>query len=99
MKGMVTGNGLWLPTTRKKEGGSYFDDELTDAQKALVKEASELVAHINARPDHMIYVSSTAEREKMRSVLDWFVSDGMIGHKPKIKIEYGLPEGQVRVAP
>ena len=99
MDGHVTGNGLWLPHVPKRDGGTWFDDELEPAQKALVKATAELVAHINERPDHAVYVSSRTDREKMRRVLDWFAADGMIGRKPEIKIEYGLPDGAVRVAP
>ena len=99
MQGRVTGNGMWLPGTAKRDGGTWFDDELEPAQRALVKATAELVAHINERPDHVVYVASQADREKMRRVLDWFVDDGMIGRKPQVKIEYGLKDGTVRVAP
>ncbi len=99
MQGHQTMSGLWLPGERKRDGGTYFDDELTTAQRALVDETVDLVNHINQRPDHVLYVSSTGDREKMRAVIDWMLKDKLIGRKPKIKIEYGLRDGEVRMAP
>jgi alkylhydroperoxidase family enzyme len=99
MQGHRTTQGLWLPGERKRDGGTWFDDELDTEQRALVNATAELVRHINQRPDHVVYVSSTSDREKMRAVFDWMLNDKLIGRKPKIKIEYGLRDGEVRVAP
>ncbi len=99
MQGYQTATGLWLPGERKREGGTWFDDELDTARRAIMKAAADMIRHINERPDHVVYVSCQEDREMMRSVLDWFKNEGMIGHKPPVKIEYGLPEGQARVAP
>ena len=90
------------PTERKAEGGSQFDDELETAeakQARIEAEAMELMSHINARPDHNVYVSSHDEREKMRDVFKLWRHKGYIRGVPKIKIEYGVPAGGIRVAP
>jgi len=100
---------LWLPdrvapTKAKeigKEGGTYFDDELLDAKverAKLVKMAGEMAAHINERPDHVVYVGSSKDRTEMREVFNWWKKEGIINHNPNIRIEYGVPEGAVRVA-
>jgi hypothetical protein len=97
---------LWLPpkvapTAPKKEGGTYFDDELQDRadyDRKLMDMARELVQHINHRPDHHVFVGSAEDREKMRSVFNWWRSEGVISHVPTIKIDYGVPEQTVRVA-
>ena len=89
------------PTTRKVEGGSQFDDELdleADRTKQIEADAKELMRHINERPDHLVYVSSTNERAKMQEVFDHWQAQGWIGHRPRIQVEYGLTEGSIRVA-
>ena len=90
-----------LPSQRKKDGGSYFDDEMeTEAEhnERILDNAVELVQHINARPDHKVYVGSIEDRDQMRQVFNWWKREGWIGHNPDIRIEYGVPDGAVRVA-
>ena len=89
------------PTEQKPDGGSWFDDELeTQEQKQarIEAEAMELMRHINARPDHTVYVSSSDERERMREVFKLWRHKGYLAKVPKIKIEYGVPAGGIRVA-
>ena len=89
------------PTEGKKDGGSYFDDELqTEEAKAaeLGRQTRELLVHLNARPDHNVYVSSAEERTKLREVFNWWKREGALLHNPNIRIEYGVPDGQIRVA-
>lgn len=98
---------LWLPpsarvqpTEGKKEGGTHFDDELgtvTDEQSALVKDAMKLIAHLNERPDHSILVGTAQDRSSLREVFNWWKREGLIGHNPNIRIDYGVPEGAIRV--
>ena len=102
---------LWTPTqtharrvrpdSRKREGGSYFDDELgtEEAQaKRLADEAKNLLNHLAQRPDHTVYVSSSEERTQMREVFNWWFREGALNHHPNIRIEYGVVEGAIRVA-
>ena len=96
MNGSRTPDGLWLPGVRKAEGGSRFDDELETADQVLKNETMKLVANLNERPDHIVYVSSVDERDKMRDILNWFRREKWIDHNPAIKIEYGLPDGAIR---
>jgi len=100
---------MWLPETferrerpdlRKKDGGSWFDDELaTEEQKAneLAMAARELMIHLAQRPDHVVYVGSVEERDKMRVVFNSWKMQGVLSHNPNIKIDYGVAEGALRV--
>ncbi len=88
------------PNVRKDEGGSSFDDELelqARHDEKLKEEATRLVAHLNERPDHTVYVGSTEERSKMRDVFNNWIKFGLIGHNPNIRIDYGIAEGGIRV--
>ena len=90
------------PEERKTEGGSFFDDEMQTEeshQAKLAEDVKKMVSHLNARPDHAVYVSSTEEREKMRAVFNYWRQRQWLGHNPNIRIEYGVPEGNVRIAP
>ena len=98
MNGHVTPDGLWLPGERKRDGGSYFDDELGSAETVFKNMAKDLVQHLNERPDHIVFVGTSEDRARMREVFNWWVREGMIGHNPTIKIDYGVPEGGIRVA-
>lgn len=89
-----------LPTERKVDGGSYFDDEMVDTaehQEAFRAAIIELIQHINTRHDHVVFVASSDERHKMRTVFNSWREGGLIGHVPTIKIDYGVPEGTLRV--
>ena len=101
---------LWTPTkaherrvrpgSQKREGGSYFDDELPTeraTQTEVMRDRKSLIDHIKNRPDHDIMVASIEQREQMRAVFnDWF-KRGVIGHHPTIKVDYGVPDGAIRV--
>lgn len=101
---------LWVPQTehqrrvrpdeRKHDGGSYFDDEL-DTQDSkdqqFYNEMQRLIDHIQKRPDHTVYVGSAEERSKMRDVFNNWKLRGVINHNPNIRIEYGVPDGSIRV--
>lgn len=89
-----------LPTAAKKDGGSHFDDELeTAANKAAVyaQDVKRLLAHLNTRPDHTVYVSSADERGKLREVFNWWKREGALGHNPNIRIDYGVADGAIRI--
>ncbi len=88
------------PTQRKSEGGSFFDDELaTEASEAgaFVAEMNRLISHLNERPDHTVYVASGDDRTKMREVFNIWKKNQVLGHNPNIRIDYGVPDGQVRI--
>jgi len=88
------------PAERKLEGGSTFDDELESEQlanKRFSDEMIRLVEHIQQRPDHTVYVGSANERGKMREVLNDWKKRGWISHQPNIRIDYGIPDGAIRV--
>ncbi len=90
-----------LPDKRKWEGGSYFDDELETKEQVAKKLSNmirELLTHLNARPDHVVYVGSGEERTKMREVFNWWKKAGALRHNPNIRIEYGVPHGAIRVS-
>ena len=90
------------PTEGKKDGGSYFDDELeTVASKeaAVKREYDSMVEHLNQRPDHKVYVGGTRERSELREVFNHMFSVGVINRHPDIRIEYGVAEGAIRIAP
>ena len=90
-----------LPDQGKVDGGSYFDDELDDAavvQERVRRHMFDLIAHINARPDHYVYVSSIEDRARMRAAFNVWKRKGLINKNPTIKIEYGVPDGGIRVA-
>lgn len=102
---------LWTPTKahertvrpdkRKKEGGSWFDDELAsedDKANELAHEVTELLHHLNQRPDHTVYVDSPQARDELRQVFNWWMKEGALRHNPHIRIEYALKEGSIRVA-
>ena len=89
-----------LPQIAKKDGGSYFDDEMmTELEVAAeyAEQVRQLLMHLNERPDHTVYVGSAEERTKMRSVLNWWKREGALGHNPNIRIDYGIAEGAIRV--
>ncbi len=90
-----------MPTERKWDGGSQFDDEMEDteaARKRVVVEMTRLIDHINKRPDHTVYVGSSQDREQLRAVFNNWYMKGSIAHHPNIRIEYGVVEGSIRVA-
>ena len=89
-----------VPTIGKSEGGTFFDDEMETKEEhdAKFKAAViELVKHLNQRPDHVVFVGSDDERHKMRTVFNSFKEGGLINHWPTIKIDYGVPDGTIRV--
>jgi len=89
-----------LPTERKRDGGSYFDDEMSDTEverKQFLDMATDMVEHIRQRPDHTIYVGGVEDRTKMRQVLNHFYTKGLITTRPRIKIDYGVPDGTIRI--
>lgn len=90
-----------VPEIGKAEGGSYFDDEMEERSRMearVEKQAADLRAHLNARPDHTVYVGSVEDRAKMRAAFNVWYRHGLINHNPTIKIEYGVVEGGIRVA-
>ena len=97
---------IWIPPTvelpdeRKYDGGSYFDDELQTKEEvatALAQGARDLLLHLNARPDHVVYVGSREERTKMREVFNWWMRESVLSHNPNIRIDYGVADGAIRV--
>jgi hypothetical protein len=89
-----------MPTIRKKEGGSQFDDEL-ETEEAVAKryadDVKELLVHLNQRPDHIVYVGSDEERGKMRDVFNHWKREGALMNNPNIRIDYGVADGAIRV--
>jgi len=88
------------PTERKADGGSLFDDELETEQshtEKLQAEMVRLIEHMQQRPDHDVYVGSAVERGKMRNVFNDWKRRGWINHHPNIRIDYGVPDGGIRV--
>ena len=100
-------NELWippdarvLPTERKSDGGSYFDDEMVSEEQHKAEFNAmvvELIRHINTRPDHVVFVASSDERHQMRTVFNSWREGGIIGRIPTIKIDYGVRDGTIRV--
>ena len=89
-----------LPDVGKADGGSYFDDELETKEEhdAKFKAAVvEMVKHLNQRPDHVVFVASADERAKMRAVFNSLKDGGLINHWPTVKIDYGVPDGTIRI--
>ena len=89
-----------MPKTRKREGGSHFDDELmseAEVGKAYADEVKHLLEHLNERPDHKVYVGSTKDRANMREVFNWWVREGALARNPDIRIDYGVADGAIRV--
>ena len=89
-----------LPIERKAEGGSWFDDEMeteTEHHKRFQDELNRLMKHLNVRPDHVVYVGSTKDREDLRRFFNHAFSQRAIGHHPNIRIDYGVPDGTIRV--
>ncbi len=90
-----------MPGERHIEGGSYFDDQMedtTDRDSRIRQEAARLLDHLQQRPDHSVYVGSTDDRDKMRSVFNHWYMNGVLSHHPNIRIEYGVADGSIRVA-
>lgn len=88
------------PQERNSDGGSIFDDELgtqEDHDKQLAKQAKDLMIHLAQRPDHTVYVGSAEERDQLRQVFNWWHREGALEHHPNIRIEYGVPTGNIRV--
>lgn len=102
-------SGLWTPTPtaptvtpteRKKDGGSYFDDELEtnrDYYETLMEEGERLVNHLRERPDHVVHVGSARERDELRQVFNLWFQAGALNHHPTIHIDYGVAEGAIRI--
>ena len=89
-----------IPDERKPEGGSYFDDEMQNKQEIathLGNQVRELLLHLNERPDHVVYVGSTEKRTEMRTVFNSWNQQGALSHNPDIRIDYGVPDNQIRV--
>ena len=89
-----------VPTIGKKDGGSYFDDEMDDEHKVALayrKQVEDLLIHLNARPDHTVYVGSTTDRSNIREVFNWWVREGALRSHPNIRIDYGVADGAIRV--
>ncbi len=88
------------PTVGNKDGGSIFDDQL-DTQRShddtMRKEMHRMADHLNQRSDHSVYVGSAEEREKMRQVFNWWKRRGYIDNNPNIRIDYAIPEGNIRI--
>ena len=101
MVGVETHARRVAPTERKPEGGSHFDDELDLASLRhadLMREGARLVAHLQQRPDHTVYVSSVEERDKMRQVFNVWFKEGALNYHPTIRIDYGVRDGEIRIA-
>lgn len=89
-----------VPDERKHDGGTYFDDELQTKEEHDLHfrlDVQRLIKELNAHPDKTVYVSSNDERHKMRAVFNSFKEGNLIGHWPTIKIDYGVPEGTIRI--
>jgi hypothetical protein len=89
-----------LPTERKQDGGSYFDDELQSKQEhsaQFITAAKELLKHVQQRPDHIVYVGTAEDRGKMRAVFNSWREHKLVAQVPTIKIDYGIPEGTIRI--
>jgi len=89
-----------MPTVRKKDGGTHFDDELeTEAvvAKRYADDVKELLRHLNQRPDHVVLVGSVEERDQLRQVFNYWKRQGALMHNPNIRIDYGIVEGAIRV--
>ena len=100
MQEITTPPPVELPTERKSDGGSYFDDELQTKEEvaaALAQGARDLLLHLNARPDHVVYVGSVEDRSNMRAVFNWWVREGALREHPNIRIDYGVANGAIRV--
>jgi len=89
-----------LPDQGKRDGGSYFDDELdleSTRQKQLYEEGTRLMKHLQERPDDVVCVGSVEDREQMRTVFNaWFQRGYLVSH-PTIRIDYGVPDGSIRI--
>ena len=95
-----TPGGYVTPDKRKKDGGSYFDDEMqtnSDAYTKLQKQSLEMRRQLNERPDHTVFVASAEAREEMRKVLNFWRSKGEINGVPEIRIDYGVADGEIRI--
>ena len=91
---------MQVPEERKWDGGSYFDDEMQTKEAVALayrKQVEDLLIHLNARPDHVVYVGSTEDRSNIRAVFNWWVREGALGHHPNIRIDYGVADGAIRV--
>ena len=100
MNELWTPGGYVTPNVRKDEGGSYFDDELdsnADHSAKFWAEMAQLIDHINKRPDHVVFVGTAESRGQLRQVMNVWHRDGKISHNPTIKIDYGIPEGSIRI--
>ena len=88
------------PTEGKKDGGSYFDDEMVTKEEVALayrRQVEDLLVHLNARPDHVVYVGSTEDRSNIREVFNWWVREGALRSHPNIRIDYGVADGAIRV--
>ena len=100
MSKLWTPAGMVAPDTRKDEGGTYFDDELETKAAEYTKqqrESLEMRRQLNTRPDHTIFVASVEARAEMRKVLNFWFQKGELQHHPTIEIDYGIPDGEMRI--
>jgi hypothetical protein len=98
-------NRLWtppkvMPTAAKKDGGSYFDDEMEDTetkQRTVTRDAARMIDHLQQRPDHVVFVGSAQDRGKLRAVFNHFKAAKLLTYNPVIRIDYGVPDGTIRI--
>ncbi len=91
---------MQIPDERKKDGGSFFDDEMQTKEAVALayrKQVEDLLVHLNARPDHVVYVGSVEDRSNIRAVFNWWVREGALQTNPNIRIDYGVQDGAIRV--
>ena len=100
MPDLWTPAGMVSPDVRKEEGGTYFDDELETKHDQYTKyqlESLAIRAQLNERPDHTVFVASVEARQELRKVFNFWFSKKEMGHHPTIEIDYGLPDGEMRI--
>lgn len=86
--------------TQKKDGGSWFDDEiaaLPDHTPEAELNSLAMQAELNKRPGVAVFVSGQNEKIKMQSVLVLWERYKMIHFPVRTVIDSSLKPGSVRV--
>ena len=93
----AAGEELFFVATGLGDGSHAFSATKEEHDAKFKAAVVEMVKHLNQRPDHVVFVASADERAKMRAVFNSLKDGGLINHWPTVKIDYGVPDGTIRI--
>ena len=91
---------LWLPDHQKRDGGSYFDDELPDKDPDQVRSEQNSLnirEELRARPGVAIFVGNHDDATEMRKVLSYWMERREIVHVVPVIVDSTVPPQTIRI--